>query len=272
MNRENNFSDEFLNAFVDDQLGADEKGRIYARLNQDDNIKRQVCELRTMHDLVQFAYKDLPVSSAQSLSGGRQSRIGMGVAATVTLVLGLVVGWVLHQPASENTSTATLAQITPVATSTPATTRVASKPTKRTVQAMAPASANKGVGAADNQVTKVLVHYNSGHANDAGQILDDLEGMLKYYRANGQIARVELIVNSEGLDLLRVDTSRHVKRILRLQEQYDNLTFVACQNTIDRLRRETGIVARLLPGVVVIDSGVAQLMRRQHQGWAYIQA
>jgi 3alpha(or 20beta)-hydroxysteroid dehydrogenase len=28
--------------------------------------------------------------------------------------------------------------------------------------------------------------------------------------------------------------------------------------------------ARLLPGVTVIDSGVAQLMRLQQQGWAYI--
>jgi intracellular sulfur oxidation DsrE/DsrF family protein len=47
--------------------------------------------------------------------------------------------------------------------------------------------------------------------------------------------------------------------------------FEACKNSIDRLRRDKGIVAKLLPGVVVIDSGVAQLMRRQNQGWAYIQ-
>ena len=42
------------------------------------------------------------------------------------------------------------------------------------------------------------------------------------------------------------------------------------QNTIDRLKREHGITARLLPDVIVIDSGVAQIMRRQQQGWAYI--
>jgi intracellular sulfur oxidation DsrE/DsrF family protein len=47
--------------------------------------------------------------------------------------------------------------------------------------------------------------------------------------------------------------------------------FVACQNTIDRLKREQGVIAQLLPEAVVIDSAVAQIMRRQQQGWAYIQ-
>jgi hypothetical protein len=47
--------------------------------------------------------------------------------------------------------------------------------------------------------------------------------------------------------------------------------FVACQNTIDRLKSERGISAKLLPEAVVIDSAVAQIMRRQQQGWAYIQ-
>ena len=275
MSRERDFSDEFLNAFVDDQLGADEQGRVYAQLNQDENTKRQVCELRTTRELVQFAYKDLPVSMDESAGGTRQNRVGMGIAASITLALGLVMGWTLHQP----TNKADLARDAESATSdkinvsaVPATNVI--KPTKRSMQAKTLVATASGpqTAAVDNAITKILVHFNSGHSSDAGQILDDLEGMLKLYSESGQIARIELVVNSEGLNLLRIDTSRYAKRILRMQEQYDNLTFVACQNTIDRLKREQGIVARLLPGVVVIDSGVAQLMRRQHQGWAYIQA
>ena len=56
-----------------------------------------------------------------------------------------------------------------------------------------------------------------------------------------------------------------------MQQKYPNLVFVACQNTIDRLNKEHGIRAQLIEGVMVIDSGVAQIMRRQQQGWAYIQ-
>ncbi len=54
--------------------------------------------------------------------------------------------------------------------------------------------------------------------------------------------------------------------------EYDNLQFVACQNTIDQLKRDRGVTARLLPGVIVTDSGVAEIMRRQREGWVYIRA
>jgi len=277
MSGDDKFSDEFLNAFVDDQLGADEKSRVYAQLNQDENTKRAVCELRTMHELVQFAYKDLPSAPRHSLGVGRENRLNMAVAASVTLVLGLVIGWVLHQPSARDLAPVAQAQMSAMKAPGQLPSQAVNRPSTQLARAVSVAvpkraAASDRTVATDNRITKVLVHFNSGRASDAGQILDDLEGMLKIYRASGQIARIELVVNSEGLDLLRVDTSKYTKRILRMQEQYDNLTFVACQNTIDRLKREKGVVAHLLPGVVVIDSGVAQLMRRQHQGWAYIQA
>jgi uncharacterized protein len=270
MSGEGKFSDEFLNSFVDDQLGGDEKGRLYTHLNQDEDVKRQVCELRTLRELVQFAYKDTPMPAAGLIERRRiNRRIGVGIAAAITLIVGAVMGWAINkplttdvvppmaqaQPSQQNARAATVVSGTPDQTST----------TRPTVNA-AP------VIAAADPVSKILVHYNSGDIEKAAQTLDDLEGMLKYYRTTGQIARVELVVNGDGLNLLRADASDYAERIERMQREYDNLSFVACQNTIDRLKRETGIVARLLPGVVVIDSGVAQLMRRQHQGWAYIQA
>ena len=71
--------------------------------------------------------------------------------------------------------------------------------------------------------------------------------------------------------LLMAGISPFAERIQRMQKEYHDLTFVACQNTIERIQQELGLQAKLLPGVVVIDSGVAQIMRRQNQGWAYIQ-
>ncbi len=104
------------------------------------------------------------------------------------------------------------------------------------------------------------------------ETLDDAEDLLKYYRASNQHAQIEIVTNGSGLDLLRADTSPYPERVQRMLKDYDNLTFVACQNTMDRVSREQGTAARLLPGVVLIDSGVAQIMRRQQQGWAYIRS
>ena len=94
---------------------------------------------------------------------------------------------------------------------------------------------------------------------------------MKHYRSSHQNARVEVIANGGGLNLLLAGISPYAERIQKMQKEYHGLTFVACQNTIDRYRQELGLTAKLLPGVITIDSGVAQIMRRQHQGWAYIQ-
>jgi intracellular sulfur oxidation DsrE/DsrF family protein len=119
--------------------------------------------------------------------------------------------------------------------------------------------------------TKVLVHLARDDDAQLSQALDDIEGLLKHYRTTHQTARVEVVVNGGGLRLVRTDTSAFAARIQRLQRDYDNLTFAACQNTIDRLAREQGVSVRLLPGVITIDSGMAEIMRRQHQGWTYLQ-
>ena len=241
MKRESNFSDEFLNAFVDDQLAADEKSRVYPHISADEALSRQVCELRKLRDLVQLAYKDLVPPPVRHSASAARRRFGFGIAASLLVVASMVGGWFLHDrfPAPEYHSIDSMAQ----------------------------------TGAwIDNDPVKIVVQVSDGSPSHTKQVLDDVEGLLQLYRSTGQAARVEVIANGDGLALLRSDVSTAPERVRQMQANYENLTFVACQNSIDRLKRDKGIVAKLRPGVAVIDSGVAQLMRRQHQGWAYIQA
>lgn len=260
------FSDEFLNAFVDDQLATEEKGRAYLKISQDETLNRQVCELRKMHELVQLAYRQPPEPPQRQTGERKRRRIGAHSGIAATLVLGLIVGTQidLHRsaqtPSQRNTapaSTAQSAQATPVsgAIATPLTAKRLS---------------NDGTayGALTN---KVLIHIANDDSIQVGQALDEIESLLQYYRSSGQNARVEVVINGKGLELVRVDTSAFAARVHKLQREFDNLTFAACQNSIDRLKREQGILVRLLPGVVVIDSGMAELMRRQNLGWAYLQ-
>ncbi len=235
MNEPQKFSDEFINAFVDDQLTPEEKAQVYARLSGNEALSRQICELRKTRDLVQLAYKEppMPARGMATLSAGR--KIGLGVAAGLMLLIGGVSGWLLHQSSP--------GQATSVAQKTPG----------------------------DDAPAKVLFHVSDGHIDHLKNVLDDVEELMKHYRRSHQTAHVEVITNGEGLGLLLAGISPYAERIQKMQKDYQDLTFVACQNTIERYQQELGLTAKLLPGVVVIDSGVAQIMRRQHQGWAYIQ-
>lgn len=261
MSQDQKFSDEFLNAFVDDQLAPEEKGRAYASINHDEGLNRQVCELRKMRDLVQLAYKEPPAAAPAGPRGRRHARLRANVAAGFILSAGVALGWIINHP-NRTPAAQPLAstRVDPTPASVPsAATPTASKPIR-----LAPAVATA------NEV-KVLFHLNSDHPERVQGVLDEAEALLKFYRSAGQIARAQIIVNGDGLNLLRADKSPDPERVSVMQKTYDNLSFAACQNTIDRLKREQGITAQLLPGAIVVDSGVAQIILRQQQGWIYIQ-
>ena len=237
MKRDNKISEEIINAFVDNQLTLDDKEELYSQISQDKELNRQVCELRKVRDLVQTAYRNIPPApsgsdSKHNLNSGNGWR---NIAAAVVLSVGVLLGWQLSRAEFPNL--------------------------------------NQHLAVSDNNSdpVKILFHLNSDKPENVNEALSEVKSVLQYYKKIGQKARIEFVTNGDGLNLLRRDTTGHAKEIARLQKMYPNLRFVACQNTINRLKQEHGITAHLLKGVTVIDSGVAQIMRRQQQGWAYIQ-
>ncbi|MBI3545955.1 MAG: DsrE family protein [Gammaproteobacteria bacterium] len=234
MNQEKKFSDEFINAFVDDQLTLEEKQQVYAQLSSDETLKWRICELRKTRDLVALAYKEPPMPTRGLAPSLGKRKYSLGVAAGLALMVGTVSGWFLHQtPAPTTLSSARLA--------------------------------------AGDETAKVLIHVSDGHVDHLKNALDEVESLMQYYRDSKQTARVEVVTNGQGLSLLLANVTPFAERVQSMQKKYPGLSFVACQNTIERFQQETGVAVKLLPGVIVIDSGVAQIMRRQHQGWAYIQ-
>ncbi|GAB4511809.1 MAG: hypothetical protein Tsb0026_15230 [Sulfuricaulis sp.] len=238
MKEQTKFSEEFINAFVDDELTPDEKAQAYAQLGDDVVLNHQVCELRKVRDLVALAYKNVPAPprGITNIAAVGRKYCSNGLAAGLALIVGGVGGWFLHQSSHTPHNTA-VAQVAP--------------------------------GMEDP--AKVLFHVSEGNQEHLKAVLDEVENLVKFYRQTNQKARVEIITNGGGLSLVMAGISPYAERIQRMQKEYSEITFIACQNTIDRVQQELGLTAKLLPGVVVIDSGVAQIMRRQSQGWAYLQ-
>lgn len=257
-NNEERFSDEYLNAFVDDQLALEEKSRLYGEIGKDEALNRKVCELRKVRDLVQMAYKDPPSPPSHSLepgTGSRRLRRGLVAclaltSATLTLATGL----------RGDGDIAALRALPPVALNGPA----------RMMQNQTSIAMKSGTADATGQEIKVLFHLNSGDPEHMKEVLDETESLLNRYKHTHQQARVEVITNGEGLNLLLAGRSPYPGRVDAMMKKYKNLQFAACLNTLDRFN-DQGIRTRLLPGAVVIDSGVAQIVRLQQEGWIYIQ-
>ncbi len=260
MNNEGPFSDEYLNAFVDDQLALDEKGRLYIEINKDEAMNRRICELRKVRDLVQMAYKNPPNPAGSpdraGHAGDRHRRFLRGAAAVVGVVV--LVGGLQRGSTSNIGHWGGSARVALVAPASPATRPEHAG--QMVASAATPAS----------QVIKVLFNLNSGNPAHMKEVLDETRNLLNLYQRTHQKARVEVIANGEGLNLLLAARSPYPDMVSAMLKHYKNLQFAACLNTLNRFGGE-GIDTKLLPGTTIIDSGVAQIIRLQQKGWIYVQ-
>jgi len=77
-------------------------------------------------------------------------------------------------------------------------------------------------------------------------------------------AVIELVTHGPGVELC---TGESGLAAVLADLQSAGATVCACANT---LAARGLTAAALLPGVTVVDSGVAHLVRRQRQGWSYL--
>lgn len=234
-----------LNAYIDGELTSSQEAEFLEALRDDPELARRTCEMSHLKAQLRVAYADLP-QPVQPVSRTVRDSWQAIAAGVVMLAVGIVGGWI-----AKDRNLDLLGE---------AERFVVLDPDGR---GQAPAVAEEGE-------MRIVFHLTNPDQTVAGELLDDVEGMLTAYQANGRPLRVEVVSHSDGLGLLRERLSKHKPRIHELSERFANLTFVACQNSIDRLKIEHGIEVQLLPDAEVIDSGVSHVVERQKQGWSYI--
>ena len=230
-----------LHALVDGELPPDQQAELLEAVHQDPALAREVCELRQLKAQVQAAY---PLGAAPATPKSAVTRRhGVAAAVVMAMLVSGVTGWQLHQAADGN----------------------------RLVvldsggRGQAPANAQ-------SQETRIVVHVTDGDMNKASDLLDEVEGLLAAYERDGRPLRVEVVSHGKGLALLREGLSTQKERIRKLSQHYQNLTFVACLNTIERLRVEKGIEVKLVPEAEVTRAGIARVVKLRREGWTYIKA
>ena len=238
--------DEFeLNAYLDGELSDDEQAELLEIMRTDAEFARQVCALGRLKAQVHLAYAHPPQPARRTKRRGR-GQWSVAAAGLALVAVGLVSGWLLRAGAAPGSAEA-----------------------ERFV-VLDPAGHGQAPAVAEDGEMRIVFHLTDASQTVAGELLDEVEGLLIAYQADQRPLRVEVVSHSDGLGLLRQRLSQHRQRIHELATRFSNLTFVACQNTIDRLRVEQGIEVRLLPDAEVIDSGVNHVVKRQNQGWSYI--
>lgn len=235
-------SAEMLNALLDDELSADERAHLLAKLHEDKVLSAEFCELRMIKDAVQLAHMDVQQPKRNQR---RQQRIQwFSIAAALALfVLGILLGGgvVIQQQQSE-----------------------------QRFAILDPQGLGQAPAQAENEEMRIVFHLTHPDIIAADDLLDEVEVVLDQYQKQSRPLRIEVVANNDGLNLFRKGLTVHAERIAEMSRTYPNLTFVACQNTIQRLKVEDGIEVVLIPQARVTGSGVNHVAKRQQEGWAYI--
>jgi hypothetical protein len=232
MDKTGEVSDELLNAFVDDELDAAEKARLLNRMADNSGLRERVCQLWQIKEQVRSAYplQGVPVVERKKRASPL-SRASQALAASLVLSLGAAMGWLAH---GEQSSAVGL---------------------QLTARQMADG--------------KVILHLASSDPERLKAALDEAEELSQEHDKSGHFVQVELLVNDGGLNLVRADASPYASRIAALTQAHGNLSFLACNNGIEKLRA-AGVDVKLLPHVAIAHSALDQIMMRLQQGWTYV--
>jgi intracellular sulfur oxidation DsrE/DsrF family protein len=237
---DNNYSEEQLQAFVDDEIDLADRAEIMEAIRHDDELACRVCELLQIKDSVRLAYREPehPAQTRQHWGTDWSMRIPLrAIAALLIFATGTVTGVVL-----QSRSTGLL-------------------PTSISSAGQA--------GAVQQEQKRVVLHISNADSERLDEALNDAEELLSTYKDHPELVQLEVVANAEGLKLLRADTSPYPERIRRLAELYDNISFLACSRTIEKLHMR-GIDVQLLPEARVIPGALEEIVDRLQQGWVYI--
>lgn len=94
-------------------------------------------------------------------------------------------------------------------------------------------------------------------------ILNNVDNLNKAFATDPP--RIEVVAHAKGLGLL---LTTDAALGARLEAQHDaGVVFAACENT---MKKQNVTRDQLPPFVITVDSGVAEVVRKQEAGWAYI--
>ena len=237
-------SDELINSFVDEQLSASEKSELLEAISADEDLSSKVCDVQRMKAMVSHAYQHPPPARQADAYGRGLLRYRDALVAGLALVVCASGGWYARawwEPVDMPGS-------------------------RQEVRYLQPAQL---AGNLDGQ-QKIVLHVGSSEPGKLKESLDRAEYLLNASHKSGRPLKMELVVSGGGLNLLRTGVTPYADRIKSMQHAYGNLVFVACSQSIERLR-EKGVTVDLLPEVTQApDSALEVVISRLKDGWTYV--
>jgi intracellular sulfur oxidation DsrE/DsrF family protein len=116
----------------------------------------------------------------------------------------------------------------------------------------------------------LVLQVNSNEPAMMNLALNNATNVAQYYKDLDEKVSIEVVAYGPGLHMLRDDTSPVKARIETIALSTPEISFKACGNTQENMRRAESKDIPLISQAKVVKSGVVRVMQLQEQGWAYV--
>ena len=116
----------------------------------------------------------------------------------------------------------------------------------------------------------VAVHVDENDPQVMNMALNNVANVTSYYESQGDTVLIELVAYGPGLNMYIPGKSPVETRISAMALEMENLSFAACGNTLNAMRKNSGKDITLMDEAVVVPSGVVRLIELQENNYAYI--
>lgn len=101
-------------------------------------------------------------------------------------------------------------------------------------------------------------------------VLNVAANVSKYYSDKGDEVEIQIVAFNAGLNMLRADKSPVVERLKSFKQGMPDVSFMACENTLDAMTRVEGKEPPLVDNAKRVPAGVVTLIELGEKGWTIV--
>ncbi len=133
-----------------------------------------------------------------------------------------------------------------------------------------PLADRRAAAAGEKKAHRLALHVDQNDADVMKLALNNARNAYDLYKERGEEVAIEIVAYSQGLHMLRDDTSPVKAEIRELRKKVPQVAFGACNNTKMGMEKREGKPVPIIAEATIVPAGVVRLVELQEDGYAYV--
>jgi len=117
---------------------------------------------------------------------------------------------------------------------------------------------------------KLALQISDDTPEKMNAVLNVAANVSKYYSDKGDEVEIQVVAFNAGLTMLRADKSPVLERLKSFKQGMPNVSFMACENTLEAVTRREGKEPPLVENATRVTAGVVTLIELGEKGWTIV--